>query len=480
MGEQAQDRAVIYARQSRGKTKSIEDQVTLCTEDTVAAGATVVMTERDKVGASRFTGKQREGWPRVLAAIEAREVDLLVIWEGSRGDRNAEEWLGLLRMCRDHDVRIRITSHERVYNLDVDADWRSLAHDGVDSEHETNQLSKRVRRGVAQAAKAGRPAAGPTPYGFRRIYSPTTGELTGQEPDPVTGPIAREIIEKVARSVPLSEIAKDLNTRGIAPPAGREWYRMRIRKIATNPAYIGLRRHKGETHPAGWERLVDEAMFFAAARVLDDPTRMAKGRPGRQVHLLTYLAVCDMCESGIHARATYYACPKGCMNIRRDATNKFVTEVILAALAQPELYQSLRQAGADEDKELLAAEGDAARLRAELDGWRLSAARGRTSEESLAVIEADLKVQIEEADRRVERSGIPPALRQMIEPGADVRERWAEATLQARREVIRLLAEIRVSPARQNAYVPIRERLASSMWRVGADQRPWGEIWAEA
>ena len=119
----------------------------------------------------------------------------------------------------------------------------------------------------------------------------------------------------------------------------------------------------------------------------------------------------------------------------------------------------LRKAGAAADREVLQARGEVGKLRADLDDWRLSAARGATSPESLAVIEAELTVKIREANVRADRASIPPALRDLLEPGADVRQRWADATLAAKRDVIRTLMEVRVRPSGQNSFMPTHERV---------------------
>jgi DNA invertase Pin-like site-specific DNA recombinase len=46
--------------------------------------------------ASRFATRARENWEKVVAAIKAREFDVLVIWETSRASRDPEEWIPVL------------------------------------------------------------------------------------------------------------------------------------------------------------------------------------------------------------------------------------------------------------------------------------------------------------------------------------------------------------------------------------------------
>lgn len=475
MVDAPQAKAVVYARQSSGKAKSIDDQIDECTDDAEEQGWTVASIHQDGVSASRFADKARDAWPRVLADIEAHAFDVLVLWESSRGDRDAEQWLGLLRRCRDQQVFIRITSHGRTYDLSNAHDFKALASDGIDSHFESEKLSLRTRRGVASAAKKGRPPMGTAPYGYRRVYNKDTGKLEGQEPDPATAPIVKEIFDKVARSVPLSEIQRELNERGVPAPRGGQWRRLRLREITLNPAYVAKRKHRAETYPAEWEPLVDEVTFYAAQRVINDSARMKTARPGRQVHLLSYLGKCTVCDGFLAGKAPdYYTCPRGHLGIRRSATDAYVRDAVLGQLAKPDLYNTLRQAGEDADREVVAARGEAEKLRAELDDWRLRAARRQISPESLVVIEADLVARIKEADRRADRAAIPPALRQFVGPDVDVRARWDAAPLAARRALIQFLAEIRVRPAGQSAFIPVHERLRDSRWR--GDDLTWGQL----
>src|SRR5215471_17993153 len=125
-GEDRDLRAGVYARQSRGKEKSINDQMAECTTDVAKRGWTVVGQWQDGVSASRYAKRARDNWPLVLAAIEDEQFDVLILWESSRGDRDAETWLGLLRRCREHHVFIRVTSHGRTYDMDNARDWRTL------------------------------------------------------------------------------------------------------------------------------------------------------------------------------------------------------------------------------------------------------------------------------------------------------------------------------------------------------------------
>ncbi|MFF0658150.1 recombinase family protein [Micromonospora tulbaghiae] len=471
-----QVRAAVYGRQSAGKAKSIAEQL--------AAGAVAITEEgwahtgsyQDGTSASRSARTIRDDWQRVLDDIRTGQFDVLVLWESSRGDRTPETWFAFLSLCRKHGVRIHIITHERTYDLTRARDWKTLAEEGVSNAYETEMLSIRVRRGHAGAAASGRPSHGRTPYGYRRTYDPTTGALVGQEPDPDRAPIVREIVEQAARGVPILAIVRDLNARGVPTLNAKKWYPMRVRDIATNVAYVGIRVYNGQQFPGDWPPLVDEATFWEAQRVLLDPARVTT-RPGRQKHLLSYLAT-SPCGAGLTSvRGRYRCVADGCVSILQAPTDDLVTQIVLGRLARKDAYTALRQKGAESDRAVLAARAEAADLNRQLNDWRLSAARNETSPASLAVIEADLTRKIRAAERREQHASLPPELRPFLEPGVDVRVRWEDAPLPARRQVIRSLAVIVIGPATApGSHLFEPARLGPSRW-VG-DDRTWAEIWA--
>lgn len=470
MVEQQQPRGVIYARQSRNKAKSITDQLDECRADAADCGVTVVQELSDGRSASRYARQQREAWALLLAGVERGRFDVVILWEASRGDRTLTSWSQFLDLCRDRGVKIRVTNDERTYDLDHDSDWRQLASSGVDSAHESAKTSKRIRRGVASSAAAGRPAAGPCPYGYRRLYDPRTGALLGQEPDPDTAPTVVEIIRRVGSGDPVSAITRDLNARGVTPPGGGStWYRQRVRELALSPVYLAKREHRpgrgtraeGPTkvYDAGWPGLVTESQHWAAVRTLADPARMRTARPGRQIHLLTYLATCSVCGEGLSARGTAYVCRAGHVFAQRGPVDEWVTEVILAYLERPEVYQALRQVSEGADAEVMRARDEVAGLRLQLDQWRAAAVQGSVTPESFTAIEAGILKKVQDAEKRAERAGIPPALRSVLEPGENVRARWAVAPLPAKRSVIQAVANVALVPSGHRTTVPVPERV---------------------
>lgn len=455
--------AGVYARQSLGNAKSIQEQILAGKYACREHGWTLVNTYQDGSSASRYAKSTRDDWSRCLADIKAGKLDILVLWEASRGDRTLTTWSGLLDELRAKGVQLYVVSDERLYDPRRGADWKALATAGVDSAAESDKISMRVKRGHSGAAQAGRPSHGRTPLGFTRTYDPATGALVGQVENPETSGVVKDVFAKLAKGVPVSVIAKELS-----------WHRSRVRSLAANPAYAGLRVYNGQLTPGTWEPLVEPDVFFAVQRILAEPGRSTiRTRPGSAVHLLSYLARCTCGEPLNAVRGKYRCSGRGCVYIDQRATDRFVEGEIIWRLSQPDIYGELRQAGAEDDQAVLAARNDVAVLQARLDEFRLSAARGQTSPASLATIEATLSGQIQQAQARLQAAEVPVVLRDLLDADGDVRARWAAAPVAARRRVIEYLAEITVGPA--TGYGFDRGRLGASRWT--GDHLTWSSRW---
>ncbi len=413
--------------------------------------------EDDGRSASRFASRKRERWPDVLRAIDRGEVDVLLLWESSRGDRKLARWAELLDLLRDRGVLLYIVSHERGYDVRVPRDWKAMANDGVDSAAESEVTSKQVRRGVAGVIADGKPI-GRTPFGYRRRYWSTEDPETGkpvhhvaQEEHSEQGPVVREIFHRLARGVPVNKLTEDLNARGVPASTGGAWTRGAVRWVASNEAYIARRTHAGVQHEGAWPALVSEAEFRAVQRILTD--RRTGSRPGSIVHLLSHLAECGQCHEPLGAhpgrpgRSRYYSCPRGHTAANADSMDYVVALDVVHQLAQPWLYGRVT---ATDDSAVVAAQQEAAVLRDRLAEHVNAAADGTLSAAMLAAMEAKLLPRIEAAEQRAVVAAVPVPLRELVAPGDnvdDIGRRWEAMSLPAQRTVLRyLIRSITLAP----------------------------------
>lgn len=450
-------RAGVYGRESKGKQKSVDDQVELGTEVIDGFGWVLAGSYDDGSSASRFATKVRADWRRLADDLAAHKLDVLIVWEVTRGSRETVDGFTWLNLCRDNDVLIYLIVEEELFDPRKTSHYDRLGRMVLDGATESNKTSDRVRRGVRQAAvrKGGATPHGRTPYGFlRQLKDPEVvtrpskmpwDEFYVQVADPVAGPVAVEVIRRIARSTPISELVKDLNTRDLKAPDGGLWTRQAIRQLVRNPAYMGKRLFKKELRDGVWDGLVTEHEWSAANRVLDEPDRMTT-KPGLKKWLASYLMVseCGALMQAVPPRKTFkakYRCTKdGCVSIGKWEVDEFLTRVVVARF----MRDDARDLFVADDTERSRSEEQLATLEQRLHGFRRSATAGETTPASLAVIERDLVPQIEDARRRRDAAGVPAVLVDLVN-AADVRVAFEALPIAGQREVLAtLFAEIRV------------------------------------
>ncbi|MEU8271596.1 recombinase family protein [Sphaerisporangium sp. NPDC049002] len=476
-------RAAIYDRASKDKGKrgkSVTEQRAGNEDACAGNGWTIAETYTDNHrSASRFARVDRPDWDRFLADLDAARFDVVVMWESSRGDRKASQWIAFLDSCRELGVLIHVTSHRRTYDMRVARDWRVLAEDGVDNAYETERLSERIRRGLRGNAVEGRPH-GKVLYGYVRQYNPRTGALVGQEADErkrvaltpacVVGRetvrigetytragVVREVAGRFAGGATQKAVVVDLNRRGIPAPEGGIWRTPQLRSILLNPAYIGYRRHQGGVVPSPewFPPLVAPDVHYTCMGRLSDPQRQG-ARDSSVKHLLSGLATCGLCGGWMRVQvedgrggARYVCQPTapertpGRHAVRGQArVERYVEEVAVRWMARPAQLEVLARGGEAQDDGHEQILGQIGELRARLDGLYDQAATGGLSATGLAAVERRILADIaglEGRSRHLRGRRVVAPARLGSEEAA--RAQWAAWDVAERREFLRGLFE---------------------------------------
>lgn len=183
------------------------------------------------------------------AAAEGWEVGG---WFEDKVSASSSQWAAFLEQCRDGGARVWVEQHERLFDLRIAADWRTLATDGVDSEMEARRISKRVRTGMDRNVREGR-THGRIPFGYTRRYEYERDEdgkrqrVAIQELHPVQSLVVTEIYTQIRTGESLKSIARDLNARRIFLNTGKEWTESRVRSLALRPLYMSCTWGSGFT-----------------------------------------------------------------------------------------------------------------------------------------------------------------------------------------------------------------------------------------
>lgn len=482
-----------------GQERSVKEQHDENARAAKDHGATLGAAYKDNsISASRYSRKPRGNFAKLLDDLEHNrfDADVLVIWESSRGSRRVGEWVLLIDLCEEAKVHIFVTTHGRTYDPGNPRDRRTLLEDAVDSEYEAGKASLRIKRSAAASAQAGRPH-GRVPYGYRRLYDPRTGKFAAQEPDPVEAPIVRELFDRIAAGHSLRSIAVDFDRRDIRRRDGEAFSSQDLRSLALAPATAGFRRYL-PGHPGGvtrskltadallpgiWQPIVEPGVWYAVREILCDPARITQ-RPGRGKHLLSMIARCDVCGGPLavtfrggshgkpHGRREYQCHTGGHVRVRADELDDFATGQILNYLARPDVYEGLNADG-DGDGRLEAVRAELIAARSRLDELADAYADGAKNIRAFTRAEAKLTATITTLEAQERELMTPPALGRLMEPSADVDQRWDAAPMSTKREVARLLfspawlGELRVtrSPTPGHA-VPVDVRVE---WGAVAD-----------
>ena len=307
-----------------------------------------------------------------------------------------------------------------------------------------------------------RARAGPTVgrlYGYVRQYALSAAgkrELVGQVRDPDTALVVERIFTSVSKARSLRAIAARLNRDAITAPGGGTWSAQSVRDLCLNPAYAGLRLHvagrrsghdrtrDGVLVPGKWEAIVSPETFHGVRAILTDPGRRTS-RPGRGKHLLSMVATCAPCGGLMTVRyrrgvGEYWCRNSGHVRIRQDELDEYVTGMVLGRLAMPDLYAAV--ASRDTSAAVQAARDELAAARAHHKAMLELMKARRMSPMAFADAEPAALADIEKAEDQLRQLETAPALRRLLgDPGEDIKERWEDAPMAARREAVRILFE---------------------------------------
>lgn len=480
-----QPRAVIYARQSldrSGEGAAIERQVQDCQALAEARGWVVVAVEEDN-DVSASSGKARPGYERVLAMVERRAVDRVVVWAVDRLTRRMRDLEDVVDVCERNAVSVATVSGD----IDLGTDMGRMVARILASvaRGEVERKGTRQRRANLQRAQAGNVAWTRRPFGYKRVGGQVV--IVDDEAEAI-----RAAATVVLDGATLAGVARGWNTAGLATTAnavhgcpdrtecGRPavecprarrgtWTTTGVRRVLLNPRYTGRAVYRGEDHGAGrWPTILEPA----TQEKLYDVLRDAKRRTQQTIehkHLLSGLAHCGKCGSTMQGtplsggggrRWQGYKCTGiGCYLARRaDLVDEVVTAAVVARLRRPDAAALFTP---DVDLDSLRAQAQDLRQRrdtlAELvaDGL-ITATKARQSGRDVADRLRAVESSIEAAGASSPLSGLATAV--------DVLAAWEELDTRRRRSVVDALMKITILPSGKG--VPFDPQHVCLEWRA--------------
>ncbi|MFG1780927.1 recombinase family protein [Rhodococcus oryzae] len=448
-------RAAVYLRQSQdrdgdgyGIDRQRED-----VERLIAARGWTVHAEYVDNDVSATSRKPRPQFLRMLAAVDAGDVDVIVSRHVDRLLRRLSELEELLSRCEAHNVSI-VTAADSV---DTSTDGgrlvaRILASVG---QGEMERKSARQKSAAMQAANQGRWIGGRRAFGF---------EGDGVTVREAEAGAVRQGYADVLAGLSMAEVARKWNAAGFVTPQGKRdgspkpWNHSNVKDVLTNPRYCGLRRYRpgnsrveirqkptlGITAAAEWPEVVSEDTWRAAVEILSNPARRRPAIGGKR--LLTGVALCGVCGETVHGGAARpgvpaYRCRSGAHVSRKAApVDQYIEAVAVARLCQPDALEVFSPQMHTDIQPLIA---EAEVLRRRRDTVLLELADGVITSSQLRVVLDRIGEQLGGLEAQIAEAGSADLLAPLVNSG-DVAAAWEVLEVPRKRAVIDLLMTVRL------------------------------------
>ncbi|AZL13828.1 hypothetical protein CXR25_14100 [Brevibacterium aurantiacum] len=297
-------RAALYLRQSthREESISLELQEAACRRHCEERGYQVVMVESDP-GISGRTFN-RPAVKRVMEAVEAREVDAVILWKWSRLSRSRRDWAIAADRVDVAGGRIESATED----IDVSTSHGRLAR-GMMVEFaafESERIGDQWKEAHQRRVSMGLPANGKPRFGYRRLDE-------GFEPDPETGPVLADMYRRYISGESFYALVKTLNDNSIDTvpgygTSGGAWSQRSLQRVLDSGFGAGLIRSHEEYFPGAHEPIIDEDEWkdYRAAR---DRRRVHRGSE-RSTYLLSGMVRCHCGSSMVAGQFGWKRVPK--------------------------------------------------------------------------------------------------------------------------------------------------------------------------
>lgn len=295
-----------------GSVEKVERQEADCRELAARLGWAVsdrhVFVDNSRSAWQR--NRKRPAWDQMLAAVEAGEIDGIVVYHGDRMIRQPFDLEKLISLAESKGLRISSPSGTR--DLDNPDDRFILRIEAAQACRESDNTSRRVTRGVKARVAKGLPgtAGGKRPYGWgvqtgtRLRVDRATGEERSVPFIDTTLPVAEEIrfirqgIERQLAGMGQGAVVRWLNESGSRTTAGNPWTAKSWRNVVLSPRVAGLIEHGGQLHEAVWDGAVSVEVWEAVKALYAASATQSPYRGRERKRLLSGVAECFQCHSG--------------------------------------------------------------------------------------------------------------------------------------------------------------------------------------
>jgi len=231
-------------------------------------GWRLVRKHYDDGGVSGGT-MNRPALQELLAAVERREVDIIVVYKVDRLTRSLADFAKIVELL-DHNGGSFVSVTQQ-FNTTNSMGRLTLNVLLSFAQFEREVTAERIRDKIAASKKKGLWMGGPPPLGYdvrdkKLVINRTEAQTVRQLFDLyVELGTVRRLKDEADR---LGILTKKRKSKSGKETGGKPFTRGNLYQLLANPLYIGRVRHKEETYPGAHKAIIDQATWDAAQRIL--------------------------------------------------------------------------------------------------------------------------------------------------------------------------------------------------------------------
>jgi len=444
---------VIYCRISddrEGKRFGVKRQERDCRALQAKLGGEIVAVLHENDTSAFDPKTRREQYAVLLGMLRSGEADGVLALTSRRLQRRFKEAFDFLDLVEERDIAVA-TVKGGAYDLTTADGRREARRKAIDDQHESEEISERVRDAKADLAAQGYWGGGRRPFGF---------EADGVTIRPAEANGLRWAANRLLEGMSVSGVAAKLAGDGLTTASGKPVDASTVRRALINPRYIGKRvyrpttvQRKPQAHysddeivaDAEWDAILDVELYQAVRALLMDPDRKIHDKHGHRVWLgaSLYVAPCGATvrSAAPGAQPPSYVCREdGCVSRQANLTD----DLVRAAVA--ELLAELPPVEDGEDEAAAAVEAKVTGMRARLDELARQFADGVIDGEQLAAGSKPLRAGLEAA-KAARKDVSRQAALAAVTGRADAVEAFLSGDIEYQRLTINTLVTVTLLPA---------------------------------
>jgi site-specific DNA recombinase len=445
-------RAAVYLRISEsdvddGEATGIERQRVDCRAlaDKLGADVTQEFVDSD---ISAYDGKLRPAYTNLLAAVGARDVDVVIAYHLDRLHRSPLELETFIQHAAAHGVT-HIHTCSGSLHLESTDDLFALRIMGAVARKASDDSSRRIKRKMRELAEQGKPHGGPRPFGY-------TADM---QLEPAESVFVEEAATRVLSGEAANAIVRDWRARGVLTTRGNLFtYRAFVvmltaaRNAGMSEVHVSDPKRRSIVGAAQWPAIFTLDQLAAIRFALDPSFRSNFTGRRIQTHgnntraLLLGMIACGRCGRQMRAttqnRYLRYVCMPGaggCSNGISQARTDEHVELAVAHAVELGTFESLMHDATTSQQRAGVAKTVAALEAVEADLTGLAAAwgAGEISRVEWEAARRPLQERAHSLRSELEASVTVPAL-PVTDPSV-WRSQWATWPLDRRRAALAVL-----------------------------------------